>query len=259
MMLEAVFVRDGDRYRATDAALGPWYDDALHGGAPAALLVHAVSGAVADPALRLARITYEFVRPVPIGELSVLVDVVRPGRRVTLLDATLRDGQQTEVMRARALLLRPSELGPPPLSPPPFPGPEDGRTNDFPGLRRPTFATEAMDIRFVQGSFLEPGSATAWFRLRRPLVGGEPTSPLERVAAAGDFGNGIASVLSWEEHVFINPDLTLYFEREPVDEWVALQAETRVGLGSVAVAESVLWDQQGRIGRATQALLVGQR
>jgi hypothetical protein len=80
-----------------------------------------------------------------------------------------------------------------------------------------------------------------------------------RLAAAGDFGNGIASVLSWDEHVFINPDLTLYVEREPVGEWVALQSEMRVSPGAVAVAESVLWDETGRIGRAVQALLVGRR
>jgi len=63
------------------------------------------------------------------------------------------------------------------------------------------FATDAMEIRFVQGAFREPGPATAWFRLRRPLVAGEPTSPFARAAAAGDFGNGIASVMSWEEHL----------------------------------------------------------
>jgi hypothetical protein len=59
--------------------------------------------------------------------------------------------------------------------------------------------------------------------------------------------------------VFINPDLTLYLEREPVDEWVALQSEMRVLAGSVSVAESVLWDRRGRIGRAVQSLLVGPR
>ena len=106
------------------------------------------------------------------------------------------------------------------------------------------FATEAMEIRFVEGRFLEPGEATAWFRLRQPLIQGQPIEPLERVAAAGDFGNGIASVLDWDEHLFINPDLTLYVERQPVDEWVALQSQMRIERGSVGVAESVLWDRR---------------
>jgi hypothetical protein len=116
-----------------------------------------------------------------------------------------------------------------------------------------------MEIRFVEGRFREPGASIAWFRLRHPLVAGEATRPLELLAAAGDFGNGIASTLSWDDHVFINPDLTLYIERAPDGEWIALQSEMRVTPGSVAVAESVLWDERGRIGRATQSLLVTRR
>ncbi|MFZ1994112.1 MAG: thioesterase family protein [Solirubrobacteraceae bacterium] len=261
MSVDAVFVQDGDRFSATDLALGPWYPGALHGGAPAALLVHAVNGHAAADGLRLARITYEFVRPVPQARLKVAVEVVRPGRRVTLLDAVLRDGDDTEVTRARALLLRPSDLGEPAAgrAGPPFPGPEDGVRNDWEGRKGRGFATDAMEIRFVKGRFLEPGDAIAWFRLRHPVVGGRPVHPLERVAAAGDFGNGIAAVLDWDEHVFINPDLTLYIERPPVDEWVALESQTRIERGSVGVAESVLWDRGGRIGHAIQALVIGPR
>jgi hypothetical protein len=260
MSLDAVFVRDGEHYRPTDLALGPWYETALHGGAPAALLAHEIVAAAPDPQLRLARLTCEFVRPVLLGDLSVRVEVVRPGRRVTLLDAFLLDSEATEVTRARALLMRPSEISAATEVPPPFPGPEQGRDNDFHRSGgRPMFATHAMEIRFVDGSFREPGPATAWFRLRHPLVAGEPATGLDLVAAAGDFGNGIASVLDWGQHMFINPELTLHIERYPVDEWVALQSHTRVLAGSVAVAESVLWDRQGRIGRATQSLLVDRR
>jgi hypothetical protein len=268
MTVDAVFVQDGDRFCATDLALGPWYPGALHGGAPAALLVHAVNGHGTADGLRLARITYEFVRPVPVAELTVAVEVVRPGRRVTLLDAVLRDGDGTEVTRARALLVRPSDVDPPappagngPARPdgPPFPGPEQGVRNDWEGRQGRGFATDAMEIRFVKGRFLEPGEAIAWFRLRHPLVGGQPVHPLESMAAASDFGNGIAAVLDWDEHVFINPDLTLYVERPPVDEWVALESQTRIEAGSVGVAESVIWDRRGRIGHAIQSLVIGPR
>jgi acyl-coenzyme A thioesterase PaaI-like protein len=262
MTPDAVFVHDGDAFTATDLALGPWAPGALHGGATAALIAHVLpahaNGPGPDPGLRLARLTYEFVRPVPVGPLTVRVEQVRPGRRVALLDAFVTDPEGTEVTRARGLLLQPSEIEATPAQPPPFPGPEDGAANDW-DERRPMFATHAMEIRFVEGRFREPGAATAWFRLRAPLIAGEPTRPLDRVAAAGDFGNGIASVLDWGAHVFINPDLTLYLERDPVDEWVALQSEMRVLSGSTAVAESVLWDRRGRIGRAVQSLLVGPR
>lgn len=257
MSREAVFVPNGDRFTATHLAVGPWAPDALHGGAPAALLVHAFAEGSPSPALRPARLTYEFVRPVPRGPLSVAVEVVRPGRRVTLLDAVMRDGDETEVIRARALLVAASELGERAAEPPPFPGPEAGVANDFTRVTGSGFVTQAMEIRFVEGRFREPGPATAWFRLRHPLIEGLPTTPLELLAAAGDFGNGIASELSWDEHMFINPDLTLFIEREPAGEWVALQSRMRVAPGSVAMAESVLWDERGRIGRAVQSLLVG--
>jgi hypothetical protein len=259
MTHDGVFVQDGDTFRATELAIGPWSPDALHGGAPAALLVHALAAHPVSAPLRLARVTYEFVRPVPVGPLRVEIEVVRPGRRVTLLDAALRDPQDTVVTRARALLLSPSRVGVTPPSPPPFPGPGAARANDWEDPGVTMFATEAMEIRFVEGRFGERGRATAWFRLRHPLVAGRPPHPLEVVAAAGDFGNGIASVLSWEEHTFINPDLTLYIERDPGGEWVALQSEMRVQADGVAVAESVLWDERGRIGRAIQSLLVDRR
>jgi len=162
------------------------------------------------------RITYEFMRPVPLGELSMRAQVVRGGRRVMLLEASMLDAGGVEVARARALRVRPSELGEPPAADVPFPRPERGQITPFRDTGLPMFATDAMEIRFVRGSFLSTGSSIAWFRLRHPIIAGEPVSQLQRVAAASDFGNGIASVLTWDEHVFINPDLTLYVEREPV-------------------------------------------
>jgi hypothetical protein len=121
------------------------------------------------------------------------------------------------------------------------------------------FAPDAIEIRFVAGTFRESGPATGWFRLRVPIVAGEEPSALQRVAAAGDFGNGISSMLSWDEHLFINPDLTLYLDRVPGGEWICLESQTRIALGGIGIAESVLYDQQGAFGRAIQALLVARR
>jgi hypothetical protein len=259
MSLEAVFVRDGKRFVATELGRGPWDPAALHGGAPAALLAHVFEQLEPQPDLELARVTYELVRPVPLGPLEVSARVTRPGRRVMLLEATVSTEDRTEVVRARALRIRPSDVGDPPADPPPFAGPHEGRANDFDAGGQTMFATDALEIRFVEGAFRAPGNATAWFRLRRPIVSGAEITPLQRVAAAGDFGNGIATVLSWEDHIFINPDLTLYLEREPRGEWVGLQSQTRISLGGVGIAESALWDTEGRIGRAVQALLVARR
>jgi hypothetical protein len=259
MSFTGVFVRNGDGFHATELGRGPWDPKALHGGAPAALLMDAFEKCEPNPDLRLARVTYELVRPVPLGELNVSARVSRPGRRVMLLEASIEDGKGTEVVRARALRIVASDVGDEVPQPPPFPGPDEGQITPFDDSGRVMFATDALEIRFVQGAFRAPGAATAWFRLRQPIIAGSPITPLQRVGAAGDFGNGIANKVSWEDHVFINPDLTLYLEREPRGEWVGLQSDTRLERGGVGIAESVLWDRDGRIGRATQALLVARR
>ena len=59
--------------------------------------------------------------------------------------------------------------------------------------------------------------------------------------------------------MFINPDLTLYVERPPVGEWICLQSRTIIAPGGIAIAESVLHDLSGRVGTATQALLIAPR
>ena len=258
MPVQPVFeVLDG-RVVATELASGPWDPNAQHGGAPAALLAREFERLPAPGKLRLARLTYEFLRPVPIGPVEVRAEVTRPGHRVQLLDGSMF-ANGVEVVRARALRILAADSGsvhseeiPPP------PGPEQGRTGQLPGLHRPRFATDAIDIRFIDGAFGD-GPATAWFRLARPLVSGEEPSALQRLAAAGDFGAGLSATLPRESYVFINADLTLYVEREPVAGWICLDSKTRIASGGIGIAESVLYDERGRVGRATQALLVAPR
>jgi hypothetical protein len=256
----AIFHGLNGRFVATELARGPWDERAQHGGAPAALLMRAFEDLPAGDGLMIARATYEFLRPVPLGPLSVTASVVRGGKRVQLLEGAIRGEDGAELVRARALQVRvadgqvPRAEGvPPPASP------HTGRANDFQAPIRPMFATDAMEIRLIAGEFRAPGPATAWFRLRVPLLAGEETSPLQRLAAAGDFGNGISAILSWDHYVFINPDLTLYVERQPVGEWIGLEAQTTVARQGIGVAESVLYDGRGRVGRAVQALLVAAR
>jgi hypothetical protein len=260
---DAVFLPLGqDRFEATEVARGPWDPNAQHGGAAAALLMRAFEELPAPDAVLITRVTYEFMRPVPLGELSVRAEVIRPGRRVQLLEASLLTSEGTEVVRARALQIQQADAAAATPAPPlPLPGPEQG-VHDVPSFLRggqPFFGADAMDIRFVAGTFNVPGPAAAWFRLRVPLVAGEAPSPLQRLVAAGDFGNGISAAVPWGEWMFINPDLTLYVERAPVGEWICLDSRTTIADGGVAIAESVLYDATGGVGRAVQGLLVARR
>ncbi len=261
-MAEAIFLPGGGpgRFTATELARGPWDPNAQHGGAPAALLMRAFESLPAPEGVLISRVTYEFLRPVPLGELVIEAAVVRPGRRVQLLEASLQTSDGREMARARALQVAAVAADTPAAPLAAAPGhPEEGRKNDMTAPHRPMFAPDAIEIRFVDGSFHAAGGSTAWFRLRSELVAGEAPSPLQRVAAAADFGNGISSPLSWDQWMFINPDLTLYIDRRPEGEWIALEAQTIISPEGVGIAESVLYDRRGRVGRATQALLVARR
>ncbi len=191
----------------------------------------------------------------PLGPLELSARVVRPGRSVELLEATL-SGDDGELMRARAWRLAAGELALESAERPP-PGPQQGEPRGFFPTGQEVGYHTAMEYRFVRGSFLEPGPATVWMRMRVPLVAGEEPSPLQRVLVAADSGNGVSAALDWRRFLFINTDLSVHLLREPVGEWVCLDAVTHVdGLG---LTDTALFDERGRIGRAAQTLLVRPR
>lgn len=259
-MDQALFEADGDRWVPSPATAGPWDPNAQHGGPPAALLARLVERADAPVPQRVVRIAYELLGPVPIVPLTAAVEVVRQGKRVSVVDATLlADGKP--VMRATAQRVRLDDQPvPPELYPddPPPPGPDSG-TPPVVWDREGSFTNAGVEMRFVQGGFEQQGPGTAWIRLRVPLVAGEETSPLCRAAAAADFANGISSILKVADWLFLNPELTLTLARPPEGEWICLQAVTHPSdLGS-GFAESAIYDTRGRVGRGTQTLLLERR
>lgn len=259
----AIFLPEGDgRYQPTELARGPWDPGAQHGGAPAGLLAGALEQVPSDVPMGVVRLTCEFIRPVPLTQLRVETRIARPGGRVQLVEALLHAGD-TVVCRAVALRVRAADVSAPAgIDPPPaVPGPDASAPMRMAQFEQgPTmFAGDGMEVRLARGLFDEVGPAVAWFRLRAPLVAGEPTSPLQRIAAAADFGNGISAAVPWSTHLFINPDLTVYVERLPEGEWVGLDAATRIGGAGAGLAESVLFDTRGRLGRGLQGLYVAER
>jgi hypothetical protein len=253
----AFYTREDDLLVPSELTRGPWDPRAQHAGPPAALLGRAVE---AEGRL-VARITIEILRPVPLAPLRVTSEVVRPGRNVELVQAVLAEpgANGDAIARATAWRLRIEDGGPATDAEPPPPGPEAGEEQPFFATGQPTGYHTAMDYRFVQGAFTEPGPAVVWLRMRQPLIAGEPTSPLARVLVAADSGNGVSAALDYRRHLFINTELTVHLVRESVGEWVCLDAVTRVGPHGAGLAESVLWDETGRLGRAAQTLLVRSR
>jgi hypothetical protein len=259
---EAFFLPDGDRYVATESTRGPWDSGAQHAGPPTALIGREVERAGKIEGARVGRIALEILRPIPIGPLSIAAEVVRPGRTVELVEATLSDGTD-ELVRARAWRVRTAEVdlsdGLLPEDPaPPAPETVTGEADFFPTGQATGYHT-AMEVRFVEGSFTEMGPATVWMRMRHPLVPGERPSPLERVLVAADSGNGVSATLDYGRYLFVNTDLSVNLLRYPVGEWVCLRATTYPESTGIGMADAALYDERGRIGRATQTLVVADR
>ncbi len=270
-MSESIFLADGERFMPTEHARGPWDERALHGGAPAALITSVFEGMQPGAGLRIARLGFELLRPVPFAPLSLSTRIVRAGRRVQELAAELHSGDEL-VCRASALRVQEVPAGLP--DPPPaadvestgagtdaqMPGPDAGEVVRF-ALDDPdrvSFASSAMEMRWF-GDPWQLGPGRVWMRLRYPLLPGQELTPLARLAGTADFGNGASAVLPFDRFLFINADLSVHLHRPPHGEWIGMDARTLLHDGGTGLAESVLHDVDGPVGRGFQTLVVGPR
>jgi hypothetical protein len=261
-----LFHREQELFVPTAHTRGPWDAGAMHGGAPTALLAQHLDALTGER--RLARMTFEFLGPVPIAPVRVTADVLKPGRNFQLLEATLSDAAGRPLVLARAVALAPGTVGglgadaaPTPLQPAPGP-PQDGVLAPFPqapGGEPEGMHRTGMELRYLSGSINENGPALVWLRLVRDLIDGEPPVSAARVCAAADFGNGVSHIVGFDTHVFVNTDLTVTLLREPVGPWVLLDATTRIDASGIGWAVSDLHDEHGPIGQSQQTLFVRSR
>ncbi len=182
------------RFEPTEHARGPWDPNALHGGAPAALIAAELERIEPGGELPFARLYFEFLRPIPLGPLELTTRVTRPGRRVQALEAELRAVVRTGapnqaasesssavgrsgagqapagelVCRARALRIQPAPGELPPRAGEVvrayedgrLPGPQEGHEVHFVPdgqAERRSFASTAMEMRFLAGRPLKGG------------------------------------------------------------------------------------------------------
>jgi hypothetical protein len=117
--MEAVY-RVGDaRVQTSALAGGPWDPRLQHGAAPASLICWAVEQLPAPVPMRVARLSVDLMRPVPVAPLTLETEVLREGRKIQLVAVRLL-ANGNEVVRASALRIRrePRELPSPAFCPP---------------------------------------------------------------------------------------------------------------------------------------------
>ncbi|HJS71291.1 MAG TPA: thioesterase family protein [Acidimicrobiia bacterium] len=250
-------------YVSTPLANAGWYDEGQHGGALAALIAGHVEATVPTLAdMQVSRITVEIFRVVTLVPLRIATEVIRQGKRIQHVEAKVYDESDTLLSVANLQRLRVADL---PLEDTaatpemrlPMPDRVEARVSDAWGVgarKKVMFHRHAIEVREVEGGFDEEGPGTVWMRLTRPIVAGTEITPLQRIVATADFGNGISRALDFKKWVFMNPDLTVHVTRYPQGEWVALAAESAYGHQGRGVATGTLWDTSGWLGRTTQSL-----
>jgi hypothetical protein len=254
---------EGGSFRSTGLTRGPWHPEHQHGGPPIALACRAIERAAGEAGLtHIARLTANLLRPVPITQLKIEVATDYAGRNVAHFSASIVAGGK-EVARFTAVAQRETETVLPPALPGhPLPlaprAVEDSEHAAFPFEGAHTGYQDLIEARVARGKFFH-GPSAIWFRMRHPLVEGEVPSAYQRVAVAADSGNGISAILDFARYTFVNADLTVNLLRKPLGEWICIDAKTYVGAGGGGLAESMLFDAGGLIGRATQSLSIRAR
>jgi acyl-Coa thioesterase superfamily protein/acyl-CoA thioesterase superfamily protein len=257
--MQAIYRVDGDRVDVSPNAAGPWDPSMQHGSAPAALVVWAAEAMPTPVPMRIARVTVDLMRPVPLAPLTLETRVLRAGRKIQLCNISLL-ACGTAVVNATVLKIRtqvlslPSDVAPEPVALPP---PEQLREDPAKFSNSP-FVT-GMSLRAARGQFGVPGPGAIWYRVDRPLVEGFGVSQAMRAVVAADFCNGTSAALDFREWTFINADLTLSLAREPAGEWVLLDAKSWIGPDGAGLAMARLADSSGYFGRAVQSLVIEKR
>lgn len=263
----ALYVPGDGGFTATALTIGPWDRGLQHAGPPAALLAREAVRASGITGGQTVRLHYDILGPVPVGPVRVASRILRPGRRVELVEAALDAGDERPLMRLSAWRMRTRTADLPVAAegatlaaPHPAPaGVEESRPGEASFFSTDVAYHKALEWRFATGSFNSPGPAAAWTRPQCTLVEGEPITPLEHLLVMTDAASGISAVLDWSRATFANVDLSVSLHRPPRGEWLGMDATTVLGDSGAAQCSAVLFDAEGAIGRSTQSLFVEPR
>jgi Thioesterase-like superfamily len=257
--MEAVFRVEGHRVTVSPHAAGPWDPTMQHGSAPASLVVWAAEAIATPVPMRIARVTIDLMRPVPLKTLTLETEVLRAGRKIQLCAVRLRADDVIVVAASVLKIRREQQPVPPDVVHPPLTLPLPADSVEDPAQFSNSPFVTGMQLRAARGRFGVPGPGAIWYRVVRPPVEGEAISQAVRAVVAADFCNGTSASLDFRRWLFLNADLTVSMTREPVGEWILLDAESWIGPDGGGLAMARLADERGYFGQAVQSLVVEKR
>ena len=209
----------------------------------------------------VAKISVDFLGALPQGRLTVEAAVLRPGRRIELVEASLLSADRP-VAIARAWRIR---AGTSPASaiaarlPMPMPLPPPQPQRYLAGIDPRWGYGRAIEWRPAEGGFESLGPARVWARPLLPLVQGEQPTGLQRTVLVTDSINGISAELDLTEWLFVPPSLTVTMHRHLETDWLLLDAATTIDGNGIGMTQARIFDENGPFGMATQPLVIERR
>lgn len=250
---QALFAHDGERIMPRRSAKGGW-GEMVSGHAVGGLLGWAVERVGGDAELQPARLTVDLPRPTALAPIDVRTRILRDGKRLRLVEATLeQDG--VEVARATGLFLRrceqpPGDVWTEPITMPPLPT-ADEIANASLFVR--TYGWGAP-VQQPDPTWSGSGVKYTWLNLVHPVVDGEELTPFVRAAMAGDI---TASLANWGSAglQYINADYTVALSRLPDGPVLGMASHSHVSHDGVATGSATLVDPRGAIGSCVAVAL----
>jgi Acyl-CoA thioesterase N-terminal domain/Acyl-CoA thioesterase C-terminal domain len=248
----------GGGYEPTRATESPWDSDAQHGGPPAALLAQAIDATV-EPGMRLARISVDFLAPIPRRPLRIEVTPLRPGRQIRLTEAhMIIDGRAAATARAWHIATGPTPPADGESYRPPERPPAPAEQHYFPGLSGWGYG-QAIEWRFTHGGYDTLGAAQVWTRVRLPLIAGQELTGLARALIVADSANGLSATLPMHQWLSIPPTMATTLVRVPDGAWVHMNCRTYLAPDGLGLTQATLSDPGGYLGEVAQPLLIRER
>ena len=245
----------GSAFLATDHVSGAWKLQDQHIAPALGLLVHIVErdrDTRRPDGLIIGRLSYDILGTIPVDVVDTAVSVIRPGRTVELVEATLSQNGRAAVL-LRAWLMQHRDTTPLSATPlPRIPAPADMPLWN-PATVWPGGFIASVEVRRAQ---LEPGRAAFWVRTPLPLIEDEPVSRLATAAGLFDIANGMTVRLSPKDVAFPNLDLTAHLFTQPRGTWIGFDTSVSFGPGGIGLTSSILHDTGGPIGTVSQILTI---
>jgi hypothetical protein len=248
-----LYERQGSLFHPTPLVRGPWNPEHQGGMQLAGLLAHLIETAPAPAPMLAARMTVDILRPTPVQPLEAHIRVVRDGRKVQMLEASLC-ADRIVTVRASALRSRTAE------------SPETAGMDspDDPPEAPPFFSARSQlariaDTRLVSGGLEHRGPGSMWCAFDGDIVRGVPITPFVQAMMVADMGSGLSSFVDWRAWSFANLDVTLYLLRMPEGAWLKLDAASLSAGNGVAVVSGQIADRRGTVGRTHQTLFLEPR